>query len=79
MIVRDDWPDSDRIAVATVLLGIIQGDIPAGQYGEIGRPNIQSVLYVLHEPAEVLNQFISTLRLVVESAGGQLLVKGKSG
>jgi len=50
-----EWTHVERIAVATRLLGIIQLDVPAGRYGEVGRPNIMSVLHVLHEDRDVLN------------------------
>lgn len=50
------WTAEERIAVATVFLGAIQLDIPAGRYSEIGRPNVTSVLYVLHLDVETLEQ-----------------------
>jgi hypothetical protein len=52
------WTPEERIAVATELLGMIQLDIPAGCYSEIGRPNITAVLHVLHEAADVLNSML---------------------
>jgi hypothetical protein len=54
MRVSKNWTDDERILVATSLLGIIQKDIPLGRYSEIGRPNITSVLSVLHKEEKVL-------------------------
>ena len=50
------WTLEERITVASALLGIIQLDICKGSYSLPGRPNITSVLHVLHGEASVLNQ-----------------------
>jgi hypothetical protein len=63
------WTPNERIDVATALLSIIQLDIPAGRYSKIGRPNITSVLHVLHEPAEVLNEALDSLNKVLSKKG----------
>jgi hypothetical protein len=54
-----EWTSDARIAVASALLAIIQADIYAGRYSLIGRPNISSVIYVLHGTPEELNQLKS--------------------
>jgi hypothetical protein len=56
-----EWTLEERIAVASALLSIIQSDIYAGNYGKIGRPNITSVLHVLHEAPGTLNEHRSGL------------------
>jgi len=66
--VPTEWTAADRIMVATRLLGIIQADIPAGRYGEVGRPNVTSVLHVLNESPDVLRAAEAELRLVLEDA-----------
>ena len=68
MNIPTKWTSEERIAVATALLGIIQLDIPAGRYGAPGRPNVESALSVLHEPAEILNQCHDSLVAVLELA-----------
>ena len=65
MTISDNWIPEERIMVATVLLSIIQSDIYANKYGLPGRPNITSVLHVLHEEAAVLNQFRESLDTVL--------------
>lgn len=66
MKISKEWTDRERIDAATVLLGMIQGDIPAGNYSAIGRPNITSVLHLLHEPAEVLEANRRSLEEMLE-------------
>lgn len=60
------WTPDERSRVAARLLGMIQLDIPAGRYGEHGRPNITSVLYVLQADREVLEQYQNKLAAVLE-------------
>lgn len=62
------WTLDERIQVATQLLGKIQLDIPAGRYGEAGRPNVTSVLYVLHLDRETLERHRDDLAAVLEQA-----------
>jgi hypothetical protein len=50
------WPSEQRIHTAMQLLPVIQLDIPAGRYSALGRPNIQSVMYVLALPAPELDE-----------------------
>lgn len=57
MNISEKWTAEQRIAVASALLGLIQTDIYQGTYSAPGRPNITSVLYVLHEDPELLNQY----------------------
>ena len=52
-----EWTAEDRIRVASKMLSLIQLDIPVGRYGRQGRPNITSVMHVLHAPPELLNRF----------------------
>lgn len=59
------WTSDDRILVASRLLGMIQLDVSAGRYGEAGRPNVTSVLYVLQADAEVLEEHREELAAVL--------------
>jgi hypothetical protein len=63
--ISEKWTAEERIAVASALLGLIQTDIYSGTYSSPGRPNITSVLHVLHEDAEVLNQFRESLETIL--------------
>jgi len=63
-----EWTPEERISAASKLLGIIQSDIPGGRYGFPGRPNVTSVLHVLHEAPEVLNQNLDSLEKILELA-----------
>jgi hypothetical protein len=65
MKISKDWTFEERIAVATALLGLIQLDIPTGVYSNPGRPNITSVLHVLHEDATLLNQNRNSLKKIL--------------
>jgi len=67
--ISENWTFEERIAVATALLGIIQSDIPAYEYGYPGHPNITSVLHVLHQSAALLNQYRDDLVDVLVGGG----------
>ena len=62
------WTSAERIRVAVHMLGMIQRDVPAGRYGEAGRPNITSVLYVLQADGEILERYRAELAAAL--AGG---------
>lgn len=65
---KEKWTHEERVRVATILLGIIQADIPAGMYGVPGHPNVTSVLHVLHDDADTLESCRSDLEAVLSSA-----------
>jgi len=67
-VVPTEWTAADRILVATKLLEIIQFDIRADRYGMVNRPNIASVLYVLHDSPDVLNQASRELAKILEES-----------
>lgn len=69
--VSEQWTFQERIAIATVLLGAIQSDIPAGRYSIPGRPNIDSVLHLLHDDAAVLNKYHNELEIMLVSIGSE--------
>lgn len=50
------FSQENRILVATRILRDIQMDLLNGCYG-VGRPNCETVIGVLNEPAEVLAQY----------------------
>lgn len=62
-----EWTDEERLKLIVLVAGGIQTDIPAGQYGavvETGadgfptkfRPNMQSIIEIALQPADVLEQ-----------------------
>ena len=65
--VSGQWTHEERVSVATVLLLAIQDDIYKEKYGKLGRPNITSVLHVLHEDAETLNGYHNELESMLMS------------
>ena len=69
MKIPTEWTATERIDVATKLLGIIQADIPAERYGRLGRPNIQSVLHVLHLDPVTLNEVRDDLVCILTASG----------
>jgi hypothetical protein len=54
--ISKDWTAEERIKLATLILGDIQMDIPAGRYSEPGRPNITTVTHILNDSRENLEQ-----------------------
>ena len=63
--VSEQWTPEERVNIVTVLLLAIQDDIYKGTYSKLGRPNITSVLHVLHESAETLNKFHNDLEFML--------------
>lgn len=61
-----EWTPDERMRVAAQLLGMIQLDVPAGRYGLEGRPNVTSVLHILHADRDTLNQHRDELAAVLE-------------
>lgn len=51
------WTAEERLQIVAAMLSDIQEDIYAERYSEPGRPNITSVLHIIGEPAEVLEDY----------------------
>ena len=49
------WSAKERIAAASQLLMTIQSDMSSGRYSIPGRPNMTTVMHVLHSEPELLN------------------------
>ena len=62
------WTSAERIRVAVHMLGMIQLDVSAGRYGEAGRPNITSVLYVLQADGEILERYRAELAAALDES-----------
>ncbi len=54
MKISKEWTLEERIKIATAVLGEVQKDIYAGNYSQIGRPNITSVQLILNADAAEL-------------------------
>ena len=76
--VSEQWTYEERVAVVTVLLLAIQDDIYKGAYSKLGRPNITSVLHVLHENAETLNKYHNELESMLMTIDHDDGLQGKA-
>jgi len=52
-----EWTDEDRIRVIAAILPGMSKDIYAGNYSAMGRPNITTLQHVIHDDAEVLEEY----------------------
>jgi hypothetical protein len=66
-----EWTDEERLKVILLIASVIQDDIPAGRYGQIGRPNMQSIIELGALPAQDLER----QRESIESFVRETLVK----
>jgi hypothetical protein len=71
--VSSEWTLEERVIVATLLLDIIQADIPAGLYSQLGRPNVQSVIHVLREDPASLERCRDSLDAILRLGGDELV------
>lgn len=55
--ISKEWTDRDRLRVINAILPGLSDDIYAGRYSEMGRPNITTLMHIIHDPAEVLEEY----------------------
>ena len=71
-----NWTCEERIRIVSILLKDIQTDIYANCYSAVGRPNITSVLHILHDPPETLEDYKEILKVYLERWEVEQGVKG---
>ena len=52
-----EWTDADKLRLTILLTSMIRDDILAGQYGIVGRPNVQTLHELLMMNAEELEPY----------------------
>lgn len=55
--ISKEWTDRDRLRVIDAILPGMSDDIYAGRYSSMGRANITTLTHIIHDPAEVLEEY----------------------
>jgi len=64
-----EWTPEDKLKLVAFLAGVIQDDIPAGRYSDIGRPNCQSIMEVIVSSADELESTRATIdQMIIDQA-----------
>jgi len=66
------WSAEDRLRVVAAMLPSMQSDIYAGRYSVPGRPNITSLLHVIHDTPAELEPLRAELEQIVFDSEGDL-------
>jgi len=62
----EEWTAEDKLKLVALLAQIIQDDIPAGRYSEIGRPNCQSIMESIASTKEELEAMRGDIDRMIE-------------
>lgn len=57
--ISKEWTDRERLRVIDAILPGMMDDIYQGKYSSGGRPNITTLTHIIHDPAEVLEEYRS--------------------
>jgi hypothetical protein len=77
------WTDADKVKLCVLFTHIFRDDFTAGRYGQVGRPNVQSLHELLQCNTEELERYrpeIETIALAYEEQRdvGEALAKLKA-
>jgi hypothetical protein len=61
------WTDADKLLLCILMTHLIRDDIYAGCYGEMGRPNIQSLHELLQMETEELESHRDDIEALAEA------------
>ena len=70
-----NWTPEDKLKLVALLAQIIQDDIPAGRYSEIGRPNCQSIMEVIIATPAEMEEMRGTIDQMIEMHARELAAR----